>query len=70
MGDRPRVDLGLLEEDDDFEEFPAEGEIGFVLQWISFICNLYLYIVNGCLYLYLFILIFDDKFHMCMIHGM
>ena len=34
MGDRPRVDLGLLEEDDDFEEFPTEGEIYFVLQWI------------------------------------
>ena len=33
MGDRPRVDLGLLEEDDDFEEFPAEGEFSFVLQW-------------------------------------
>jgi hypothetical protein len=33
MVDRPRVDLGLLEEDDDFEEFPAEGEIRFVLQW-------------------------------------
>jgi hypothetical protein len=28
------VDLGLLEEDDDFEEFPAEGETNFVLQWI------------------------------------
>ena len=28
------MDLGLLEEDDDFEEFPAEGEISFVLQWI------------------------------------
>ena len=34
MGDRPRVDLGLLEEDDDFEEFPAEGGISFVLLWI------------------------------------
>jgi hypothetical protein len=34
MGDRPRVDLGLLEEDDDFEEFPAEGKIHFVLEWI------------------------------------
>lgn len=23
-----KADLGLLEEDDDFEEFPAEGELG------------------------------------------
>jgi hypothetical protein len=22
---KPKVDLGLLEEDDEFEEFPAEG---------------------------------------------
>ena len=28
MGDRPRVDLGLLEEDDDFEEFSAEDWTG------------------------------------------
>ena len=27
------MDLGLLEEDDDFEEFPAEGEFSFILQW-------------------------------------
>lgn len=25
--DKAKVDLGLLEEDDEFEEFPAEGEI-------------------------------------------
>lgn len=24
--DKAKVDLGLLEEDDEFEEFPAEGE--------------------------------------------
>lgn len=24
--DKTKVDLGLLEEDDEFEEFPAEGE--------------------------------------------
>ena len=23
---KPKIDLGLLEEDDEFEEFPAEGE--------------------------------------------
>lgn len=23
---KPKVDLGLLEEDDEFEEFPADGE--------------------------------------------
>jgi hypothetical protein len=27
MTDKPKVDLGLLEEDDEFEEFPAEGKI-------------------------------------------
>lgn len=25
--DKPKVDLGLLEEDDEFEEFPAEGKL-------------------------------------------
>lgn len=25
--DKSKIDLGLLEEDDEFEEFPAEGEI-------------------------------------------
>ena len=24
---KPKVDLGLLEEDDEFEEFPAEGNL-------------------------------------------
>lgn len=33
-----KVDLGLLEEDDEFEEFPAEGEessSSFFSSWIS-----------------------------------
>lgn len=25
-GDKSKIDLGHLEEDDEFEEFPAEGE--------------------------------------------
>lgn len=25
--EKPKVDLGLLEEDDEFEEFPAEGNL-------------------------------------------
>lgn len=25
--DKPKIDLGLLEEDDEFEEFPAEGNL-------------------------------------------
>lgn len=29
--EKAKVDLGLLEEDDEFEEFPAEGEITVVL---------------------------------------
>lgn len=24
---KPKIDLGLLEEDDEFEEFPAEGNV-------------------------------------------
>ena len=27
MSDQPKPDLGLLEEDDEFEEFPAEGKL-------------------------------------------
>ena len=27
--DKKKTDLGLLEEDDEFEEFPAEGELEF-----------------------------------------
>lgn len=27
MPDKPKLDLGVLEEDDEFEEFPVEGEI-------------------------------------------
>ena len=30
--DKSKVDLGLLEEDDEFEEFPTEG-INFSLIW-------------------------------------
>ena len=26
MNDKSKIDLGLLEEDDEFEEFPVEGE--------------------------------------------
>ena len=32
-----KADLGLLEEDDDFEEFPAEGEKQFI---DFFVCTL------------------------------
>jgi hypothetical protein len=32
MTDKPKVDLGLLEEDDEFEEFPAEGKISIPAQ--------------------------------------
>jgi hypothetical protein len=34
MTDKPKVDLGLLEEDDEFEEFPAEGKISIPAQCI------------------------------------
>lgn len=27
MTDKPKLDLGVLEEDDEFEEFPVEGKI-------------------------------------------
>lgn len=26
MSDKPKLDLGVLEEDDEFEEFPVEGK--------------------------------------------
>lgn len=26
MSEKPKIDLGLLEEDDEFEEFPVEGK--------------------------------------------
>lgn len=29
--DKAKIDLGLLEEDDEFEEFPAEGIIDIAL---------------------------------------
>jgi hypothetical protein len=34
MADKPKVDLGLLEEDDEFEEFPAEGKISIPSQCV------------------------------------
>lgn len=30
MSDKPKLDLGVLEEDDEFEEFPVEGKISTV----------------------------------------
>lgn len=36
--DKAKVDLGLLEEDDEFEEFPAEGT--YVALLIEYFCNL------------------------------
>lgn len=39
--DKPKVDLGLLEEDDEFEEFPAEGESGNVRNCFSANCVQY-----------------------------
>lgn len=26
MSEKPKIDLGVLEEDDEFEEFPVEGK--------------------------------------------
>lgn len=38
---KPKVDLGLLEEDDEFEEFPADGKDGaFKLSYVVTIGNL------------------------------
>ena len=31
IDNKPKIDLGLLEEDDEFEEFPAEGKISDLL---------------------------------------
>ena len=36
--DKPKVDLGLLEEDDEFEEFPADGK-----NWHIFSCYIFAY---------------------------
>lgn len=31
MSEKPKIDLGVLEEDDEFEEFPVEGKFrGYV----------------------------------------
>ena len=37
MSDQPKPDLGLLEEDDEFEEFPAEGKwMLYVIDAVAF----------------------------------
>lgn len=42
--DKAKIDLGLLEEDDEFEEFPAEGNLNeFQIRWF---CILILYIMS------------------------
>lgn len=33
MADKQKFDLGLLEEDDEFEEFPAEGKLKTLLKF-------------------------------------
>lgn len=38
--DKTKVDLGLLEEDDEFEEFPAEGTYLNLLVFLYKRCNL------------------------------
>lgn len=34
--EKTKIDLGLLEEDDEFEEFPAEGRFNICEWWLSF----------------------------------
>ena len=34
-----KPDLGLLEEDDEFEEFPAEGICDYEISWYSIIAH-------------------------------
>ena len=41
--EKKAVDLGLLEEDDEFEEFPAEGKKIAFLNYVTFF-----YDSNGC----------------------
>lgn len=31
MADKDKANLGCLEEDDEFEEFPVEGKINFII---------------------------------------
>jgi hypothetical protein len=38
--EKPKVDLGLLEEDDEFEEFPADGNISYYLANLKLHLNL------------------------------
>lgn len=45
--EKPKVDLGLLEEDDEFEEFPAEGNLTLFTEWSSKIP------LTGCCFVYL-----------------
>lgn len=43
MTEKPKLDLGVLEEDDEFEEFPVEGKfLGYVKNdaAISVVCRL------------------------------
>ena len=35
-----KVDLGLLEEDDEFEEFPADGEWALSSELVGIICRM------------------------------
>lgn len=42
MSEKPKLDLGVLEEDDEFEEFPVEGKIFFMSLNFIFIYLLYL----------------------------
>lgn len=39
MSDKPKLDLGVLEEDDEFEEFPVEGKYLRVMCMNCKICN-------------------------------
>jgi hypothetical protein len=39
MADKQKVDLGLLEEDDEFEEFPAESECNSLCFYFAQISN-------------------------------
>lgn len=36
MADKAKIDLGLLEEDDEFEEFPAEGKESCKIKYLLF----------------------------------
>lgn len=31
LTEKPKIDLGLLEEDDEFEEFPVEGKFNLLI---------------------------------------